>query len=129
MPFLSQLRYDRVKYLFQKPQAVVIEIKSKIGHGCILNTSKSIPKIASFIVVYLVGINSQTHSCTFYIKVCPFFSYTPVHQYLKYYFNFHVHVQGPCREPHRMGAKMGESKPSLLIKMHKMSINFCSFPL
>ena len=73
--FLSQLSYEEVTYQFGKFQALVIEIKSKISHGCILNTCKSIPKIASFIVVYLVGVNSQSHiavcnteSCTFHFE-------------------------------------------------------------
>ena len=56
-------------YLFGKFKTLVIEIKSKIGHGCILNAWKSIPKIASFIVVYLVGINSQSHTAVHSLKI------------------------------------------------------------
>ena len=62
LPFLSQLSQEGVTYQFEKFQALVIEIKSRIGHSCIFNTRKFSSKIASFIVVYLVGVNSQSHT-------------------------------------------------------------------
>ena len=68
--FLSQLSQEGVTYQFGNIQALVIEIKSRIGQSCVFNTRKFSSKIASFIVVYLVGINSQSHTAV--AKLCLF---------------------------------------------------------
>ena len=46
-------------YLFGKFQALVIEIKSKIGHSCIFGTRTFSSNIATFVVVYLVDLTDS----------------------------------------------------------------------
>ena len=59
---LMSLKLERYILDFWKPPIFICLDIAGQDHGYILNTWKSIPKIASLIVVYLVGINSQLHT-------------------------------------------------------------------
>ena len=47
---------------FWKPSIFINLVLAGQDHTYVLNTQKAFLKIASFITVYLVGVNSQTHT-------------------------------------------------------------------
>ena len=47
---------------FWKPPIFINLVLAGQDHTYVLNTQKAFLKIASFITVYLVGVNSQTHT-------------------------------------------------------------------
>ena len=58
---LEPLKVEECILHFWKPPIFINLVLAGQDHTYILNTQKAFLKIASFITVYLLGINSQTH--------------------------------------------------------------------
>ena len=59
---LKPLKLEECILHFWKSPIFIHLVLACQDRNCVLNTQKAFLKIASFITVYLVGVNSQTHT-------------------------------------------------------------------